>query len=71
MKLATFQTGKGASYGIVNGNSVTDLGARLGSKYPDLLTFIAAKGDAKGAKPGDAKAAKPEAAKGGKAEGKK
>ena len=46
MKLATFQTGKGASYGIVDGSSVTDLGARLGSKYPDLLTFIAAKGKA-------------------------
>ena len=48
MKLATFRTGKGTSYGIVDGNSVTDLGARLGSKYPDLLSFIAAKGDAKG-----------------------
>src|SRR5262249_28159771 len=44
----TFQTSKGASYGIVNGGSVTDLGARLGSKYPDLLSFIASKGDAKG-----------------------
>ncbi len=46
MKLATFQTNKGASYGIVDGDSVTDLGARLGSKYPDLLTFIAARGKA-------------------------
>ena len=40
MKLATFRTSKGASYGIVDGDRVTDLGARLGAKCPDLLSFI-------------------------------
>ena len=47
MKLATFQTAKGASYGVVTDKGITDLGARLGSKFPDLLAFIARKGDAK------------------------
>jgi pimeloyl-ACP methyl ester carboxylesterase len=40
MKLATFQTAKGASYGVVSDKGITDLGARLGSKYPDLKALI-------------------------------
>jgi len=44
MKLATFQTSKGASYGVVSDQGVTDLGARLGSKYPDLKALISNNG---------------------------
>ena len=44
MKLATFQTAKGASYGIVSEKGITDLGARLGSKYPDLKALISKNG---------------------------
>ena len=44
MKLATFQTPKGASYGIVTDQGVTDLGARLGTKYPDLKALISKNG---------------------------
>ena len=40
MKLATFSTGKGMSYGVVGDKGITDLGARLGAKCPDLLSFI-------------------------------
>ena len=42
MKLATVQTGKGSTYGIVTDKGVVDLGARLGSRYPDLKSIIAA-----------------------------
>jgi len=45
MKLATFKTAKGTSYGAVTDKGVVDLGARL-KKYPDLLSLIA--GDALG-----------------------
>jgi len=41
MKLATFKTAKGTSYGAVAGNGIVDLGKRLGNKYPDLKSLIA------------------------------
>jgi len=44
MKLATFKTSKGTSYGAITDKGVVDLGARLGSKYPDLLSLIAKNG---------------------------
>jgi len=42
MKLATFKTAKGTSYGAVTGNGIVDLGKRLGNKYPDLKALITA-----------------------------
>jgi Fumarylacetoacetate (FAA) hydrolase family len=42
MKLLTYKTSKGTSYGAVAGQGVIDLGRRLGSKYPDLKALIAA-----------------------------
>ena len=42
MKLLTYKTSKGTSYGAVTGQGVIDLGRRLGSKYPDLKSLIAA-----------------------------
>ena len=41
MKLATFKTSKGASYGAVTDSGIVDLGRRLGSQYPDLKSVIA------------------------------
>jgi len=41
MRLATFKTAKGTSYGAVTGNGIVDLGKRLGNKYPDLKSLIA------------------------------
>jgi len=43
MKLATFKTSKGTSYGAVTDKGIVDLGARL-KKYPDLLSLIAGNG---------------------------
>jgi 2-keto-4-pentenoate hydratase/2-oxohepta-3-ene-1,7-dioic acid hydratase in catechol pathway len=42
MKLATFKTAKGASYGAVVDKGIVDLGKRLGNRYPDLKSLIAA-----------------------------
>ena len=42
MKLLTYKTSKGASYGAVSGQGVIDLGRRLGARYPDLKALIAA-----------------------------
>jgi 2-keto-4-pentenoate hydratase/2-oxohepta-3-ene-1,7-dioic acid hydratase in catechol pathway len=42
MKLATFSTPKGASYGAVVDKGIVDLGKRLGNRYPDLLSLVAA-----------------------------
>ena len=42
MKLATFKTSKGASYGVVTDQGIVDLGRRLGNRYPDLKSLIAA-----------------------------
>jgi 2-keto-4-pentenoate hydratase/2-oxohepta-3-ene-1,7-dioic acid hydratase in catechol pathway len=46
MKLISFTKDGRGSYGILNGESVTDLGARLGDKYPDLKSLLAAGIDA-------------------------
>ncbi len=46
MKLISFTKDGRSSYGILNGESVTDLGARLGDKYPDLKSLLAAGIDA-------------------------
>jgi len=43
MKLATFSTAKGASYGAVVDSGIVDLGRRLGNRFPDLKALIAAK----------------------------
>lgn len=41
MKLATFKTSQGSSYGIVTDKGIIDLGKRLGSRFPDLKALIA------------------------------
>src|SRR4029078_3877487 len=43
MKLATVQTSRGPTYGIVTANGFIDLGTRLGNRYPDLKSLIAAR----------------------------
>ena len=43
MKLATVQTSRGATYGIVTDKGFVDLGPRLGSRHPDLKALIAAR----------------------------
>src|SRR5258708_32340742 len=40
MKLASFKTPKGASYGAVTDKGIVDLGKRIGNRYKDLLSFI-------------------------------
>ncbi len=42
MRLASFKTGNGPTYGIVGERGIVDLGARLGTRYPDLRALIAA-----------------------------
>lgn len=42
MRLASFKTGKGSTYGIVGERGIVDLGARLGARYADLRALIAA-----------------------------
>ncbi|MBO6731068.1 MAG: fumarylacetoacetate hydrolase family protein [Maricaulis sp.] len=42
MKFVSFEKGGIASYGLVKGDRVVDLGARLGNDYPDLKSLIAA-----------------------------
>src|SRR5687767_253086 len=44
MRLATFRTAQGASYGAVTGKGIVDLRRFLGNQYPDLKSLIA--GDA-------------------------
>lgn len=44
MKLATFRTSQGASYGAVTDAGIVDLGKRLGNRYPDLKALIAGNG---------------------------
>ena len=41
MHLISFNKDERASYGILSGTSITDLGARLGDDYPDLKSLIA------------------------------
>jgi 2-keto-4-pentenoate hydratase/2-oxohepta-3-ene-1,7-dioic acid hydratase in catechol pathway len=50
MKLATFKTSKGASYGVVVDKGIVDLGKRLGNRYPDLKALIAGNGFGEAAK---------------------
>jgi 2-keto-4-pentenoate hydratase/2-oxohepta-3-ene-1,7-dioic acid hydratase in catechol pathway len=50
MKLATFRTAQGASYGIVTAKGVVDLKRYLGNQYPDLKSLIARNGYAEAAK---------------------
>jgi 2-keto-4-pentenoate hydratase/2-oxohepta-3-ene-1,7-dioic acid hydratase in catechol pathway len=42
MRLASFKTGTGPTYGIVGERGIVDIGARLGTRYPDLRALIAA-----------------------------
>jgi 2-keto-4-pentenoate hydratase/2-oxohepta-3-ene-1,7-dioic acid hydratase in catechol pathway len=44
MKLASFSTAQGASYGIVTGQGIVDLRRRLGNRFPDLKALIAGNG---------------------------
>jgi 2-keto-4-pentenoate hydratase/2-oxohepta-3-ene-1,7-dioic acid hydratase in catechol pathway len=42
MKLASFRAGERASYGVVTGDGIIDLGSRFGPTYPTLRSAIAA-----------------------------
>src|SRR4051794_11893048 len=42
MKVVTFERNGSASYGVLDGSRVTDVGSRLASRYPDLKAVIAA-----------------------------
>ena len=42
MKLLSFRANGKASYGVVSGGGVVDLGARLGKEFPTLRDLIAA-----------------------------
>jgi len=42
MKFASYRVGQEARYGLVRDGSVIDLAVRVGDKYPDLRSFIAA-----------------------------
>ncbi|HXM80782.1 MAG TPA: fumarylacetoacetate hydrolase family protein [Burkholderiales bacterium] len=44
MRLATFRTAQGASYGAVTGKGIVDLRRSLGNQYPDLKALIAGNG---------------------------
>ena len=50
MKLATFKTAQGTSYGIVNGKGIVDLKVLIGNQFPDLKSLIAGHGFAEAAK---------------------
>src|SRR3989442_15976603 len=40
MRLASFRTAQGASYGAVTNNGIVDLGRRLGNRYSDLRALL-------------------------------
>jgi 2-keto-4-pentenoate hydratase/2-oxohepta-3-ene-1,7-dioic acid hydratase in catechol pathway len=40
MRLASFRTAQGASYGVVTNQGIVDLGRRLGNRYSDLRTLL-------------------------------
>jgi 2-keto-4-pentenoate hydratase/2-oxohepta-3-ene-1,7-dioic acid hydratase in catechol pathway len=42
MQLISYSRNNSASYGILNGESITDLGEKLGNKYPNLQSLLAA-----------------------------
>lgn len=44
MKIASFCTSRGASYGAVHGDRITDLGIRLSGRYSDVKALIAGEG---------------------------
>ena len=46
MKLLSFETDAGTSYGRLEDHGVIDLGQRLGTKYPDLRTLLEESGQA-------------------------
>ena len=50
MRLATFSTAQGTSYGIVTGKGIVDLKRYIGNQYPDLLSLIQSNGFAEAAK---------------------
>ncbi len=50
MKLATFQTAQGSSYGIVTAKGIVDLKLLIGNRFPDLKSLIAGNGFAEAAK---------------------
>jgi 2-keto-4-pentenoate hydratase/2-oxohepta-3-ene-1,7-dioic acid hydratase in catechol pathway len=50
LRLATFKTAKGASYGAVVDQGIVDLGRRLGNRFPDLKALIAGNGFGEAAK---------------------
>jgi 2-keto-4-pentenoate hydratase/2-oxohepta-3-ene-1,7-dioic acid hydratase in catechol pathway len=50
MRLATFKTSKGVSYGAVTEQGIVDLGKRLGKKVPDLRSLIEKRGFAEAKK---------------------
>jgi len=50
MRLATFSTAQGVSYGIVTAKGIVDLKRYIGNQYPDLLSLIAGNGYAEAAK---------------------
>ena len=50
MKLATFKTAQGPSYGIVTSKGIVDLKRYLGNQYPDLLSLVRGNGFADAAK---------------------
>jgi 2-keto-4-pentenoate hydratase/2-oxohepta-3-ene-1,7-dioic acid hydratase in catechol pathway len=50
MKLATFKTAQGASYGIVTPKGIVDLKLLVGNRFPDLKALIAGNGFAEAAK---------------------
>jgi len=50
MRLATFKTAQGTSYGIVTSKGIVDLKRYVGNQYPDLKALIAGNGFADAAK---------------------
>ena len=50
MKLTTFKTAQGQSYGIVTAKGIVDLKRRLGNRFADLKSLIAGNGFAEAAK---------------------
>src|SRR3989442_13851076 len=40
MRLASFRTAQGASYGAVTSQGIVDLGRRLGNRYSDLRALL-------------------------------
>ena len=50
MKLATFKTAQGESYGIVTAKGIVDLKLLIGNRFPDLKSLIAGNGFAEAAK---------------------